>query len=181
MRRARFAGLLACLLAAPAGGCAAREEPVTQPDFETRLVLKNAAGEEASAFRSGETITLVVTIRNRAAAPRSLTFSSSQTHDCFIYAAAPKDAGVPKDAGGDSGGDAGGRREVWRHSAGRMFAQVITDLTLAPGESRSFTATWNQTDAKGKPVPPGRYEAVGLVAGRAPGCRSDSVSFTISL
>ena len=74
-----------------------------------------------------------------------------------------------------------GRREVWRHSAGRMFAQVITDLTLAPGESRSFTATWNQTDAKGKPVPPGRYEAVGLVAGRAPGCRSDSVSFTISL
>ncbi len=158
-RRAGLISLFACILAAPAGSCAAHEEPVTPPDFETRLVLKNAAGDEARELKSGETITLVVTIRNRAAAPRTLTLPTSQTHDCFVYAA--------------------GDKEIWRHSSGRMFAQVITELTLSPGKSRTFTATWNQTDAKGKPAPPGEYEAVGLVPGNAPGCRSDAVRFTI--
>ena len=158
-RRALLTFLSACILAAPAGGCAAHEEPVTTPDFETRLVLKNAGGVEASEFQSGETITFSVTIRNRAAAPRTLTLPTSQTHDCFVYAVDHK--------------------EVWRHSSGRMFAQMITELTFQPGESRTFIATWDQTDAKGRAAPAGGYEAVGLVPGRAPGCRSDAVTFTI--
>jgi hypothetical protein len=151
--------LLACVLAAPAGGCAAHESPVTKPDFETRIALKNSAGEEALEFATGAPITLVVTIRNRAAAARTLTLSTSQSHECIVSDA--------------------GHKVVWRFSGGRMFAQVIIDLTLEPGESRSFTSTWDQTDAKGKPVPPGDYEAVGLVPGGAPGCRSESLSFTI--
>ena len=151
--------LLACLLAAPAGSCAAQEKHVTKPDFETRIVLKNSAGAEAREFATGAPITLVVTLRNQAAAARKLTLSTSQTHDCIVSDA--------------------GHKAVWRFSAGRMFAQVITDLTLEPGESRSFTLTWDQTDAKGKPVPPGDYEAVGLVPGGAPGCRSESSPFTI--
>ena len=158
-RRAPLVSVLACFLAAPAGGCAVHEESVTKPDYETRLVLKNAAGDEAREFPAGETITFVVTLRNRAAAVRTLTLSTSQTLDCLVYAADHK--------------------EVWRHSSGRMFAQVITELTLKPGESRTFTATWNQTDSQGRPVPPGEYEAVGLVPGKAPGCRSDDVKFTI--
>ena len=159
MRRAPLMSLLAFFLMVPAGGCAAREESVTKTDFETRLVLKSAAGDEAREFPTGETITFVVTFRNRAATPRTLTLPTSQTLDCLVYAADHK--------------------EVWRHSSGRMFAQVITELTLKPGESRTFTATWNQADSKGKPVPPGEYEAVGLVPGNAPGCRSDAVKFTI--
>ena len=158
-RRAHLVVLFAAFLAAPAGGCAAHEAPVTQPDFETRLVLKNPAGDETREFKASETITFVVTLTNRASAPRTLTFPSSQTHDCIVNTADHK--------------------EVWRHSSGRMFAQVITEATLKPGESRTFTATWNQTDAKGQPVPPGEYEAVGLVNGRAPGCRSEALRFTI--
>lgn len=159
LRRISCAPLLACFLAGPAGGCAAHEEPVTTPDFETRVALKNAAGDETLEFRSGETITLVVTLRNRADAPRTLTLPTSQTHDCLVYD--------------------GNHEEVWRLSRGRMYAQVITELTLKPGESRTFTAAWMQIDAKGHPVPPGDYEAVGLVPGKAPGCRSDAVRFTI--
>ena len=159
LRPALLVLLPACFLAAPAAGCAAPGGPVTTPEFETRLVLKNASGDEAREFRSGETITLVVTIRNRAAAPRTLTLPTSQTHDCIVYAADHK--------------------EVWRHSLGRMFAQMITELSLMPGESRSFTATWTQIDARGRPAPSGEYEAVGLVPGKAPGCRSEAVRFTI--
>jgi hypothetical protein len=149
--------MLVLLIAPP--GCVRGEETVTKPDFETRLTLKDAAGKEASAFRSRETITLVVTIRNRGDAARSLTLPTSQTHDCIVQAG--------------KGG------EVWRWSSGRMFAQVITELTFAPGESRSFTATWDQTDPKGAPLPPGEYRAVGLVPAGAPGVRSDPVAFTI--
>ena len=157
--RTHLTVLFATFLAAPAGGCAAHEDPVTQPDFETRLVLKNSAGDETLEFHAGETITFVVTLTNRASVPRTLTFPTSQTHDCIVSAADHK--------------------EVWRHSSGRMFAQVITELTLKPGESRAYTATWNQTDARGKPVPPGEYEAAGLVNGRAQGCRSEPLRFTI--
>lgn len=128
-------------------------------DFETRLVLKDAAGKEAHVFRSGEPVTLLVTIRNRSDAGRTLTLPTSQTHDCIAYA--------------------GKDKEVWRWSAGRMFAQVITALTFAPGESRTFTATWDLTDPRGAPLPPGDYQAVGLVPARTPGARSEPVAFTI--
>lgn len=158
-RGAALVSLLACLIAAPPGGCAAYEEPVATPDFETRVALKNAAGDEARAYGGGETITLVVTLRNRADGPRTLTLPTSQTHDCLVYD--------------------GNHKEVWRYSAGRIFAQVITELTLAPGESRTFTVTWKQIDAQGRPVPPGDYETVGLVPGRVPGCRSGAVPFKI--
>ena len=149
--------LLVMLLMTP--GCARAEETMAAPDFETRLVLKGAAGKEATAFRSRETITFAVTIRNRRDAPQTLTFASSQTHDCFVYK--------------------GENKEVWRWSAGRLFAQVITELTLAPGESRTFTVAWDQTDRQGAPLPPGDYQAVGLVAARVPGARSAPVAFTI--
>lgn len=151
--------LLACLIAAPPGGCAACEEPAAAPDFETRVALRNAAGAVASQFRGGEAITFVVTLRNLTDAPRTLTLPTSQTHDGLVYD--------------------GNRKEIWRYSAGRMFAQVITGLTLAPGESRAFTVTWKQIDAQGRPVPPGGYEVVGLVPGSVPGCRSGAVPFTI--
>jgi hypothetical protein len=140
-------------------GCVRGEETVPGPDFETRLTLKDAAGKKASAFRSSETITLVVTIRNRSDAARTLTLPTSQTHDCIVYA--------------------GKGEEVWRWSAGRMFAQVMTETAFASGESRSFTATWDQTDRKGAPLPPGDYRAVGLVPAGVPGVRSDPVTFAI--
>ena len=151
--------MLAGLMGSPTGGCAARDTPMTQPDFETRIALKNSAGKEARDFPAGAVITFVVTVKNQAAAPRTLTLPTGQTHEVVVTDA--------------------GHKEVWRYSRGRMFAQVIVDLTLKPGESRSYTAAWDQTDVKGKALPPGDYEAVGLVPGGAPGCRSESFPFAI--
>lgn len=154
--RARCTVLLWFVLAA--AGCAG-EETVAAPHFETRLVLKDTAGRESSAFQRSDRITLAVIIRNRSNVPRTLTVPSSQTYDCIVYA--------------------GDNKEVWRWSAGRMFAQVITELTFAPGESRTFTATWDLTDRTGSPLSPGDYSVVGLVPGRAPGLTSSPVTLTI--
>ena len=54
-------------------------------------------------------------------------------------------------------------QEVWRWSDGRMFAQVLTQLVLAPHETRTFHATWDQKDRDGKQVPSDSYEVLGLL------------------
>lgn len=146
-------------LALATSGAAGGDENVAASDFETRLVLKNTAGKESSELRDRKPITFALTIRNRSNAARTLTLPSSQTHDCIVYSAK--------------------KQEVWRWSAGRLFTQAITELSLAPGESRSFTSTWNLTDRKGAPLPAGDYQVVGLVPGRAPGLRSGPVAFTL--
>jgi len=155
--RVRGGVLIGLLIAAP--GCARAEDKMAASGFETRLSLTDAAGKEAHAFSARDPVTLIVTIRNRSDAPRTLTLPTSQTHDCIVYA--------------------GNDKEVWRWSAGRMFAQVITEQTFTPGESRTIAVRWDLTDPKGAPLPPGDYRAVGLIPGRSPGARSEPVVFTI--
>ncbi|QLK25573.1 BsuPI-related putative proteinase inhibitor [Natrinema zhouii] len=43
--------------------------------------------------------------------------------------------------------------EVWRFSEGRVFAQVISSDTLAPGESTTYEAEWSDPQ-------PGTYTAI---------------------
>jgi hypothetical protein len=50
-----------------------------------------------------------------------------------------------------------GQTEVWRLSRGRGYIQAFTFLSLAPGQSKTFSATWDQTDEAGKEVPAGSY------------------------
>jgi len=194
-RRPRVPSLLAlavALLTLPGGGCVASEKDaggaaeeadvsMAPGGLETRVTLRRAAGDAAHSFRAGEPITVIVTLHNRATVPQSLTLPTSQTHDCIIYRGARscEGGGTPAGGGGDGRPAESARAAVWRYSQGRMFAQMLTELTLAPGESRSFTTTWNQTDARGDPVPPGDYQVVGLVPGGAPGCRAEPVGFTI--
>jgi len=51
-----------------------------------------------------------------------------------------------------------GGEEAFRQSRGRMYLQVITTLSLRPGETKSYYATWDQKDFKGKQVGPGIYD-----------------------
>ncbi|MGH9751117.1 MAG: BsuPI-related putative proteinase inhibitor [Candidatus Polarisedimenticolia bacterium] len=161
MGRLRRAGvsLLLCLQLGPGSACAAAgEKPAAPDEFETRLLLKDPDGKEANAFTIGETVTFEVILRNRTAKFRTLTLPSSRTHDIIVSR---------------------GEREVWRWSAGRMFAQVLTEVTLPPGASRGYPASWDMADPNGTLLPAGEYRAVGLVPAGVPGSRSGPVSFTI--
>ncbi len=61
-------------------------------------------------------------------------------------------------------------QEVWRFSEGRMFAQMIVEETLAPGETETYTMAWEDPA-------PGDYEAAAALAARTHDCRaSTSVS-----
>jgi hypothetical protein len=52
-----------------------------------------------------------------------------------------------------------GRRIVWRHSDDQLAAQMLTDFTLRPGESRSFLGRWQI----GRNVPSGTYEVTAFL------------------
>jgi len=127
--------------------------------FETTMTLQDSAGKATVEFEAGQPITLVMTIRNRTDAPRSVMLPSSQSYDCSVSTAEG--------------------REVWRWSKGVMFAQVITELKLAPGDTKSYSQIWNQKADDGALVPPGDYRAIGLIPGGAPGTESEPVVFTI--
>ena len=135
---------------------ARREAPIL---FETTMTLQDSAGRATVQFDAGEPITLVMTIRNRSDSPQSVMLPSSQSYDCSVSTAEG--------------------REVWRWSKGVMFAQVITELKLSPGESKSYSQIWDQKADDGAVAQPGEYRAIGLIPGGAPGTKSEPVVFTI--
>lgn len=160
-RRLRRPGvaLLLCLMAGPASACAGDgEKPAAPNELDTRLLLMDQDGKEADAFAIGERVTFEVVVRNRTAKFRTLTLPSSQTHDIIVSRK---------------------EREVWRWSAGRMFAQVVTEVTLPPGASRGYKVSWDLSGPNGTLVAPGEYRAVGLVPAGVPGTRSEPVVFTV--
>jgi hypothetical protein len=146
-------------MAGPASACAdAGKKPAAPNELDTRLLLMDPDGKEAGAFTIGERVTFEVVLRNRTAKFRTLTLPSSQTHDIIVSRK---------------------EREVWRWSAGRMFAQVVTEVTLPPGASRGYKVTWDLSGQNGTLLSPGEYQAVGLVPASVPGTRSEPVVFTV--
>jgi hypothetical protein len=161
MRAGATFGLLWVVLALSVNGCR-QDEPGAEPratGLGVRLRLSSARGEEVQAFRRGERITLQLTLHNRGDALQRLSLSSARTHDVVIS--------TPEG------------EELWRWSHGRLFAQMLTEMTLQPGASRAFSSTWDQTRADGGAVAEGRYQAVGLIPAMGSEIRSQPVSFTI--
>jgi hypothetical protein len=97
---------------------------------------------DRSAYKAGDPVMLTLTVTNPGATPVTLQFPSAQQYDFEVR----------------RGGQA-----IWRWSAGRMFTQALTSLTIGPGEKRVFTQTWNQRDDNGQAVAAGSYEAVGTL------------------
>ena len=81
-------------------------------------------------------LTVRFTLRNTSTAPVNLDFNTGQQYDVVIR---------------DSGG-----REVYRWALGILFAQVISRLTVGPGE-KNFVLAVPLGDRAGQPFPAGRY------------------------
>jgi intracellular proteinase inhibitor BsuPI len=100
--------------------------------------------------RAGEPAEWTFTVANRGGAPRTLTFPSAQQGDIVLTADG---------------------RERYRWSSGRMFAAVLGERPLAPGEEWRFRLT-GALEAE-----PGEYSLVARVAARPapPTVRADIV------
>lgn len=98
-------------------------------------------------YRVGEAVKLTVVARNTSDKNQILNFNSGQSFDISI-APTNEDESIWR----------------WDWSYGRMFTQALREQTLKPGETISFTATWNQTDNSGQPMPRGEYSVAGKIA-----------------
>ena len=122
----------------------------TPPVFATNLALKNAAGDETTTFTDGEPITVLLTVENRSDTVQTIGLPSSQEFDVL----------VTRNTGGPA---------LWQWSADKTFLQVLTSLQFAVGETKTFTAVWDQHTAAGDPLGIGEFAAQGYLAkiGRA--------------
>lgn len=82
-------------------------------------------------------VTFSFTVTNSGSDSRELWFRSGLAADFAVY----------RDGA-----------EVWRWSDGRMFTQALEAETLMPGESVTYTGTWEAP-------PSGRYTAVATLEG----------------
>jgi hypothetical protein len=121
---------------AAGGGTSGRGGPNT-PAPGSGLLLGLTADRKTYAV--GAPVRLTMSISNPARPTITLQFSSGQHYDFEVRR---------------------GRETVWRWSAGRMFTQALTTLTVGPGERRVYSETWNQRDNNGQPVPAGTYTAI---------------------
>ena len=111
--------------------------------------LVYSAGVRDEIFLQGTPVDVSLTVRNTGTAAVTWSFATAQRFDVILY--------------DDE------CREIWRWSHGRMFAQALGSLTIAPGAIVTYRIRWDQRDARGRQVRPGAYEArVVFLGGRAP-------------
>jgi hypothetical protein len=109
------------------------------------------------SYAPGEPVRLTLTARNVSTSPVPAN-GGAQEYDFVV-----------RDASG---------ADVWRWSAGKAFILIYRYGTLAPGETKTFSETWDQRRNDGQPVAPGTYRLFGTYTIDPP-IDATPVSFTI--
>lgn len=107
---------------------------------DLRLVL--AVGK--LAYRQGEPVTLQLRVTNTGAGPLSLSASSGQQYDLIV-----RQRGAV----------------IWQWSHDKAFVQVMRETTMAPGETLTFSGSWDQRDLQGRQVETGAYDVSAVFFG----------------
>ena len=88
---------------------------------------------------AGESVDLTLLVENRSSETQRLHFATGQIFDFFVLG----------DGGAESFDDP---QVLWNWAHDRVFTQNTWFLDLAPGESRSYTVTWDGRDNAGEQV-----------------------------
>ena len=101
-------------------------------------------------------------VENTSEQPIELSFQSGKKADVAVYDSTDWE-GLPRRALSSEGAtpetrtgkpdDEDDPEEVWRWSDGRAFTQALESTTIAPGETETFSLTWDGPE-------PGEYQAV---------------------
>jgi hypothetical protein len=116
------------------------------PTFVATLQLQDTQGNVTDSFQRQELIQMILTVRNRRDTTETINFTDSRTSD-FVVVRANSDSIVG---------------QLSKESAAP--SPTPGTLQFAPGESLTFTTTWNQIDSDGgDQVRTGTYEARGVL------------------
>lgn len=111
------------------------------PNFVTTLAVGDASGNAASSFSPSQQIQFVLSVRNRSTVAQTVSFNTAQQTNFVVL-------------------DSGSATEIWTWSLGQSFDQSQTSLSWQPGETKTFTVTWNQVNDSNQLLPSGNYEAL---------------------
>lgn len=132
MRRSLRTPLLALVLVA-AGACRAPGSPAPAPDAYRGALVSSLQVEPGA-----DSVRFVLQVTNPTPSPVRLRFPTGQSFDFAV---------------------SDGRTEAWRWSADRSFTEALWTVTMAAGETRTYTASWRPAPAlRGR-----RLTAVGRV------------------
>ncbi|MCU9615074.1 BsuPI-related putative proteinase inhibitor [Caldibacillus lycopersici] len=87
--------------------------------------------------KTDHAIAIDFTAENTSGNPITLSFTSGQEYDFLVYN--------------------GNNELVYQWSKGRMFLQVIKEVTLENGDKINYKNTWNFVDNEGNVLPDGEY------------------------
>jgi Intracellular proteinase inhibitor len=114
---------------------------------------------DRESYRPGDPVQLRLEVLNDTAEPVTLLFNSSQKYEFEV---------LWED------------QLLWRWSADRVFAQMLTKETIAPGQGIQYEAAWDGRRSDGELARPGEYNARGVLTTSS---RSDPMveqAFTIA-
>jgi hypothetical protein len=114
--------------------------------FVTQLALINVNQQETDTFDFGKPIKMQLTVHNTSdTTSPQVQFPTTRTSDFVVV-------------------DPNSNAVLWKWSTSQpAFAQTQTTLTFQPGETKTFTVTWNQVGDNGVALNPGTYEARGVL------------------
>ncbi len=132
--------------------CIARAVPsfLTPPaepcdSFSSVFAVKNASGMASSSFARGAPVTLELKITNNASTSKTL-----QVPDGCGQVVLEVDE------------EAAQICRVFSNAPTAGCTQAVVDSNFAPGETKTFSATWPQTRENGQPVGAGSFRAYGM-------------------
>lgn len=102
---------------------------------------------DRAAYPRDIPVTFTMTVVNTGSEPERITFSTGQSYDIIVRR---------------------GEDVFWRWSTDRFFTQAIREVTLAAGDSLTFSETWDRTSSDGGSAPPGMYAAMGVLTTTEP-------------
>ena len=131
--------------------------PTPQPGttFGSSLTIRDSSGTETRSFVFGEPIRLDFEIVNLTNEKQTVQFSDGQNHEFLVV-------------------NEGGTQIRWKWSQNMAFIQAETNLVFEPNATRTISLLWPGTLADGTHLPPGAYQARGMLL--FPGYRTNPLA-----
>ena len=139
------AGILLAALAA----CNDDGAPAAPPETPTLdSILVTFISTDQPSYAPGQPIHFTVALENRGTEPLVIAFPICQRYDFFVVE---------------------GSELVWQWSADQAFCLETGEERLEPGETLTYSETWDQLAEDGTDVEPGKYRVRGAIEGCPPG------------
>lgn len=123
----------------PASPAASKEKP---------LLVTTMVTTDKKSYASGDPIKMTFTVTNKTKEAVRLSFSNGQRYDFVLREETKPVAKI-----------------LWQWSRGKMFNMMLSSVSLEPGKSLTYTATYGEANGVGVPPPAGDRSSTKLAAG----------------